>query len=76
MSSVNTRKSSAADRLEVFTRGRDGSTKSTGGRVKVAKAGSVLIEGIGTERDRIWALQAGADLGQGYYWPSWTWPED
>jgi hypothetical protein len=44
MSSVNTRKSSAADRLKVFTRGRDGSTKSTGGRVKVAKAGSVLIE--------------------------------
>ena len=39
-------------------------------------AGSVLIEGIETERDRIWALQAGADLGQGYYWPSWTWPED
>lgn len=39
-------------------------------------AGSVLIEGIETERDRTWALQAGADLGQGYYWPSWTWPED
>ena len=39
-------------------------------------AGSVLIEGIETERDRIRALQAGADLGQGYYWPSWTWPED
>ena len=39
-------------------------------------AGKVLIEGIETERDRTWALQAGADLGQGYYWPSWTWPED
>jgi len=39
-------------------------------------AGSVLIEGIETERDRTWALQAGADFGQGYYWPSWTWPED
>ena len=39
-------------------------------------AGSVLIEGIETERDRTWALQAGAELGQGYYWPSWTWPED
>ena len=44
MSSVNTRKSSAADRLEVFTRGQDGSTKVTGGRVKVAKAGNALIE--------------------------------
>jgi len=39
-------------------------------------AGKVLIEGIETERDRTWALQAGADLGQGYYWPYWTWPED
>ena len=39
-------------------------------------AGKVLIEGIETERDRTWALQAGADFGQGYYWPSWTWPED
>ncbi|MCW4781877.1 EAL domain-containing protein [Enterobacter chuandaensis] len=39
-------------------------------------AGKVLIEGIETERDRTLALQAGADLGQGYYWPSWTWPED
>jgi len=39
-------------------------------------AGHVLIEGIETERDRTWALEAGADLGQGYYWPSWTWPED
>ncbi|KUQ81067.1 MULTISPECIES: EAL domain-containing protein [Enterobacter cloacae complex] len=39
-------------------------------------AGKVLIEGIETERDRTWAQQAGADLGQGYYWPSWTWPED
>ena len=39
-------------------------------------AGKVLIEGIETERDRTCALQAGADLGQGYFWPSWTWPED
>jgi len=44
MSSVNTRKSSAADRFEVLTRGQGGSTKSTGGHVKVAKAGNVLIE--------------------------------
>jgi predicted signal transduction protein with EAL and GGDEF domain len=27
-------------------------------------AGKVLIEGIETERDRTWALQAGADFGQ------------
>lgn len=39
-------------------------------------AGNVLIEGIETERDRSCARQAGAQLGQGYYWPSWTWPED
>ena len=39
-------------------------------------AGKVLIEGIETEQDCTWALQAGAELGQGYYWPSWTWPED
>jgi hypothetical protein len=44
MSSVNTRKPSAADRLEVFTRGRGGETSSPCGRVKVAKAGGVLID--------------------------------
>jgi len=44
MSSVNTRKSSASDRFEVITRGRDGKTTTSGGRIKVAKAGSVFIE--------------------------------
>lgn len=39
-------------------------------------AGNVLIEGIETEKDRACAQQAGAQLGQGYYWPSWTWSED
>ncbi len=38
-------------------------------------AGQVLIEGIETEQDRAYALQAGAGLGQGYLWPSWYWPE-
>ena len=38
-------------------------------------AGNVLIEGIETERDLACAQRAGAGLGQGYYWPSWTWPE-
>nr|WP_230857845.1 EAL domain-containing protein [Enterobacter mori] len=39
-------------------------------------AANVLIEGIETDRDHACALQAGAGLGQGYYWPSWTWPEE
>lgn len=39
-------------------------------------AENVLIEGIETDRDHACALQAGAGLGQGYYWPSWTWPEE
>jgi len=39
-------------------------------------AENVLIEGIETERDHACALQSGAGLGQGFYWPSWTWPED
>lgn len=39
-------------------------------------ADKVLIEGIETEKDRIRAQQAGAGLGQGYYWPSWKWPEE
>ena len=39
-------------------------------------AGHVLIEGIETEKDYACALRAGAGLGQGFYWPSWTWPED
>ncbi|WP_313773837.1 EAL domain-containing protein [Enterobacter huaxiensis] len=39
-------------------------------------AANVLIEGIETDKDHACALQAGAGFGQGYYWPSWTWPED
>ena len=39
-------------------------------------AENVLIEGIETETDRKFALQAGARFGQGYYWPSWRWQED
>ena len=39
-------------------------------------ADNVLIEGIETEKDHSRARQAGAGLGQGYYWPSWTWPEE
>lgn len=39
-------------------------------------AAHVLIEGIETDRDYACALQAGAGYGQGYYWPSWRWPED
>lgn len=39
-------------------------------------AGHVLIEGIENDRDRAYALQAGAGLGQGYHWPCWYWPED
>lgn len=39
-------------------------------------AENVLIEGIVTETDRKFALQAGARFGQGYYWPSWRWQED
>ncbi|MEH0886220.1 EAL domain-containing protein [Enterobacter sp. UNJFSC 003] len=39
-------------------------------------AANVLIEGIETDSDLAFALQAGAGLGQGYFWPSWTWPED
>lgn len=39
-------------------------------------AANVLIEGIETDRDQACALQAGAGFGQGYYWPSWTWPEE
>lgn len=39
-------------------------------------AANVLIEGIETDKDRACALQAGARFGQGYYWPSRTWPED
>lgn len=38
-------------------------------------AGNVLIEGIETESDLACARQAGAGLGQGHYWPSWTWLE-
>lgn len=34
----------------------------------------VLIEGIETNRDREYALHAGAGFGQGYYWPSLSWP--
>jgi len=36
----------------------------------------VLIEGIETDEDYACARQAGAGLGQGFYWPSWTWPEE
>ena len=39
-------------------------------------AENVLIEGIETETDRKFAIQAGARFGQGYYWPSWRWQED
>ena len=39
-------------------------------------AENILIEGIETETDRKFALQAGARFGQGYYWPSWRWQED
>ncbi|HDR2891835.1 TPA: EAL domain-containing protein [Enterobacter asburiae] len=39
-------------------------------------AGHVLIEGIENDRDRTYALRAGAGLGQGYHWPCWYWPEN
>lgn len=35
----------------------------------------VLIEGIESKMDRECALQAGAEFGQGYYWPSTRWSE-
>lgn len=41
---------------------------------QVAK--NVLIEGIESNRDREYALQAGAGFGQGYYWPSVGWSEE
>ncbi|MFN1130374.1 EAL domain-containing protein [Lelliottia nimipressuralis] len=39
-------------------------------------ASNVLIEGIESNRDREYALQAGAGFGQGYYWPSVGWSEE
>ncbi|HEY4435322.1 MAG TPA: EAL domain-containing protein [Lelliottia sp.] len=39
-------------------------------------ANNVLIEGIESKRDREYALQAGAEFGQGYYWPSVGWSEE
>lgn len=44
MSSAKNRKARARDRFKVITCAKDGSVKSTGGRVKVAKADNVRIE--------------------------------